>query len=199
MGYPTVTRLALALAPAHAVLERRGNDATLLMLTPKEPREVARGKPRRGECLLLTSGRAERHTILAILGQSRAHADLGPGKDEAQRDRRRMVCERNGGYRPPASCRRSHPEKSRWPPDAPRAPHTRAFPLSELPNLTECPLARGSDRAGRSTLAAGTHLALLSGLRPAQQVHPCLPGLRTRPPGPPLAPSALRASIVWWL
>jgi len=30
MGYPTATRLA----PAHVVLERRGNDATLLMLPP---------------------------------------------------------------------------------------------------------------------------------------------------------------------
>jgi hypothetical protein len=33
MSYPTATRLA----PAHAVLEQRGNDATLLMLPPKGP------------------------------------------------------------------------------------------------------------------------------------------------------------------
>ena len=72
LGYPTATRLAPADLP-----ERRGNDATLLMLPPRGPREVARGgKPRRGECLLQTSGRAERHTILAILGQSRAQTDL---------------------------------------------------------------------------------------------------------------------------
>jgi hypothetical protein len=54
MGYPTATRLA----PAHAVLNRRGNDATLLMLPPRGPREGARGgKPRRGECLLQTKVR----------------------------------------------------------------------------------------------------------------------------------------------
>ena len=42
MGYPTATRLA----PSD-LLERRGNDATLLMLPPTGPREVARGgKPR---------------------------------------------------------------------------------------------------------------------------------------------------------
>ena len=43
----------------------------------------------------------------------------------------------------------------------------RGFQRTGLPNLTECPLARDSDRAGRSTQAADAHLALLSGLRPA--------------------------------
>ena len=71
LGYPTATRLA----PAD-LLGRRGNGATLLMLPPRGPREVARGGKPRGECLLQTSGRAERHTILAILGQSRAQTDL---------------------------------------------------------------------------------------------------------------------------
>ena len=71
LGYPTATRLAPADLP-----ERRGNGATLLMLPPRGPREVARGGKPRGECLLQTSGRAERHTILAILDQSRAQTDL---------------------------------------------------------------------------------------------------------------------------
>jgi hypothetical protein len=71
MGYPTATRLA----PAHAVLERRGNDAILLMLPPKGPREVSGGGSIRlqlsflfvfmravlCECVLLSA-----HTILCV-------------------------------------------------------------------------------------------------------------------------------------
>ena len=54
LGYPTATRLAPADLP-----ERRGNGATLLMLPPRGPREVARGgKPRGGECLLQTNVRS---------------------------------------------------------------------------------------------------------------------------------------------
>ena len=54
MGYPTATRLA----PAD-LLGRRGNGATLLMLPPRGPREVARGgEPRGGECLLQTNVRS---------------------------------------------------------------------------------------------------------------------------------------------
>ena len=53
LGYPTATRLA----PAD-LLGRRGNGATLLMLPPRGPREVARGgEPRGGECLLQTNVR----------------------------------------------------------------------------------------------------------------------------------------------
>ena len=114
LGYPTATRLA----PAD-LLGRRGNGATLLMLPPRGPREVARGGKPRGECLLQTSGRAERHTILAILGQSRAQTDLIRTRRERSIARSKAIGKlRAGGYRPPTSSLRSHPEKSRWPPDA---------------------------------------------------------------------------------
>ena len=76
--------------------ERRGNDATLLMLPPRGPREVARGGKPRGECLLQTSGRAERHTILAILGQSRAQTDLIRTRRERSIARSRSIGKHRG-------------------------------------------------------------------------------------------------------
>ena len=91
LGYPTATRLAPADLP-----ERRGNGATLLMLPPRGPREVARGGKPRGECLLQTSGRAERHTILAILGQSRAQTDLIRTRRERSIARSRSIGKHRG-------------------------------------------------------------------------------------------------------
>lgn len=87
LGYPTATRLAPADLP-----ERRGNGATLLMLPPRGPREVARGGKPRGECLLQTSGRA-----LAISGVTRRRAVGHPTRCLVHYDRGLLLPDREAG------------------------------------------------------------------------------------------------------